>query len=180
MFQQLYLDPMNGTETLRQIREAEELGFNALVLTVDSPADNNRPRAIRLGVGSADDAYTSLTWDQLSEIQAMTPLPIIPKGIQTWEDAVIGAQRGLPALYLSNHGGRSVDGSPSPLEIAMEIRMYAPWVFDKTEIWADGGVRYGGDVLKLLALGVKAVGLSRPFMFANVYGEDGKSCLISR
>ncbi|CZT23449.1 related to CYB2-lactate dehydrogenase cytochrome b2 [Ramularia collo-cygni] len=80
MFQQLYLDPLNGTKTMQQIRQAEELGFNALIVTVDSPADSNRPRAIRMGVGSADDAYTSFTWDQLDEIQAQTQLPIIAQG----------------------------------------------------------------------------------------------------
>jgi isopentenyl diphosphate isomerase/L-lactate dehydrogenase-like FMN-dependent dehydrogenase len=173
MFQQLYLDPLNTTETRRQITEAEELGFQALVLTVDSPANNVRHRAWRYDVGSADSAFTSLTWDQWRELQDSTPLPIIPKGIQTWEDAVIACRYGVPAIYLSNHGGRSVDGAPSPIEIALEIYENAPWVFQDTEVWADGGVRYGTDVLKLLALGVKAVGLSRPFMFANVYGEEG-------
>ncbi|SMQ53801.1 unnamed protein product [Zymoseptoria tritici ST99CH_3D7] len=173
LFQQLYLDPLNTTSTTLQIREAESLTFQALILTVDSPVNNVRHRAWRYGVGSADDALTSLTWDQWAELQSTTRLPIIPKGIQTWEDAVIAHSYGVRAIYLSNHGGRAVDTSPSPLEVAIEIHQNAPWIFDEVEVWADGGVRYGTDVLKFLALGVKAVGLARPFMYANIYGEDG-------
>lgn len=74
---------------------------------------------------------------------------------------------------LSNHGGRQLDGSPSPFEVAIELRQKAPEVFKQTEVLVDGGVRYGTDVLKLLALGVKGVGLGRSFMYANVFGQEG-------
>lgn len=63
-------------------------------------------------------------------------------------------------------------------EVALEIHEQAPWVFEKTEVFADGGVRYGSDIVKLLALGVKAVGLGRAFMYSNVYGEAGVSRAI--
>lgn len=63
--------------------------------------------------------------------------------------------------------------SLAAFEVALDIYEQAPWVFERTEVFADGGVRYGSDVLKLLALGVKAVGLGRAFMYANVYGEAG-------
>jgi isopentenyl diphosphate isomerase/L-lactate dehydrogenase-like FMN-dependent dehydrogenase len=59
------------------------------------------------------------------------------------------------------------------LEVALDIYEEAPWVFNTTEVFADGGVRYGSDVVKLLALGVKAVGMGRGFMYANIYGEEG-------
>ncbi|KXT05759.1 hypothetical protein AC578_1062 [Pseudocercospora eumusae] len=173
VFQQLYIDPHNDTAILEQIRQVEDLGLEAIVLTVDSAADGNRHRAERFGVGSADSAYTSITWDKYNWMRNQTKLPIVPKGIQTVEDAVIAAQQGVPALFLSNHGGRQIDGSPSTLEVALEIHEQAPWVFDEIEVWADGGVRYGADVVKLLALGVKAVGIGRPFMFSNIYGEAG-------
>lgn len=106
----------------------------------------------------------------------MTPLPIVLKGIQSVPEALAALHHGVPAIYLSNHGGRQLEGSPSALEVAHAIRLRAPQVFDnggRMEVYADGGVRYGGDVLKLLALGCRAVGLGRPFMFANVYGEEG-------
>lgn len=102
-----------------------------------------------------------------------TRLPIIPKGISTVEDAQEAVRRGVPAIYISNHGGRQLDHSPSPLEIAYEIHRNAPEVFKRVEVLADSGVRYGNDVLKLLALGVKAVGMGRSFMYANCYGVEG-------
>lgn len=103
-----------------------------------------------------------LTWDTYAAIKKATKLPVIPKGITTVEDAKLAIKAGAPAIYLSNHGGRQLDGSPSPFEIALEIYEEAPEIFKKVEVWADSGVRYGTDVLKLLALGVKAVGLGRP------------------
>ena len=102
-----------------------------------------------------------------------TKLPIILKGITTVEDALLAVKKGVDGIYLSNHGGRQIDHSPSPIEIAYEIRRNAPEIFDKVDVLADSGVRYGSDVLKLLALGVRAVGLGRPFMFANTYGVEG-------
>ncbi|GKT48138.1 hydroxyacid oxidase 1 [Colletotrichum spaethianum] len=89
------------------------------------------------------------------------------------EDARAAIEHGVPAIWLSNHGGRQLDGSPSSLEVALDIHETAPEIFTQIEVYADGGVRYGADVLKLLALGVKAVGLSRSFMFSNVFGQEG-------
>lgn len=89
------------------------------------------------------------------------------------ENALTAVEKGAEAIYISNHGGRQVEYSPSPLEIAYEIHRNAPEIFKKVEVLADSGVRVGTDVLKLLALGVKAVGLGRPFMYANTYGLEG-------
>ncbi|KAF4628828.1 hypothetical protein G7Y89_g9328 [Cudoniella acicularis] len=106
-------------------------------------------------------------------MQNMTSLPNIIKGIMSVEGVHIAVQKGAPAIILSNHGGRQLDGSPSSLEVSLGIYEMAPEVFRQIEVYADGGVRYGADALKLLALGAKAVGLGRPFMYANVYGTDG-------
>lgn len=91
----------------------------------------------------------------------------------TVEDAQAAVSNGAKAIILSNHGGRQLDGSLSSLEVALEIHEQAPEVFTQIEVYADGGVRYGADALKLLSLGVKAVGLGRPFMYANAYGTEG-------
>ncbi|OWP04408.1 hypothetical protein B2J93_4413 [Marssonina coronariae] len=171
-FQQVYLDG-NNTASKLIFDRAKAAGSKAIILTVDSPADGNRHRASRFNVGSANSAYTYLTWDLFNELQTLTDLPIVPKGIMTVEDAELAARRGAKAIILSNHGGRQLDGAPSSLEVALEIYQRNPALFRQMEIYADGGVRYGTDVLKLLALGVRAVGLGRPFMFANVYGEAG-------
>jgi isopentenyl diphosphate isomerase/L-lactate dehydrogenase-like FMN-dependent dehydrogenase len=172
LFQQLYLDgDLNETTTL--IKSLEKAGAKAFVLTVDSPGDGIRHRAARYSVGSANGGYTYLTWDFYKILTNITSLPIIPKGIQTVEDAREAVKYGAKAIFLSNHGGRQLDTAPSALEIALEIYQEAPEIFKQVEVYADGGVRYGSDVLKLLSLGVKAVGLGRPFMYANVYGAKG-------
>ncbi|KAL5334930.1 hypothetical protein BJX70DRAFT_411005 [Aspergillus crustosus] len=173
LFQQVYLDTLNDTATQIILDNAERLGHKAIVFTVDSAADGNRHRAARYGVGSADSSYTYSTWEYYEHLSSLTPLPVIIKGIQTVEDAKLAAKHNVPAIILSNHGGRQLDHSPSSLEVALEIHQEAPELFDQIEIYADGGVRYGADVLKLLALGVKAVGLGRPFLYANVYGVEG-------
>lgn len=113
------------------------------------------------------------TWDYYDHLRNLTSLPIIPKGITNIEDAKIAVSKGAPAIILSNHGGRHLDGAPSALQTALQIHDEAPEIFQQTEVLADGGVRYGGDVLKLLALGCKAVGLGRSFMYANIYGPQG-------
>ena len=114
-----------------------------------------------------------MTWDFYQDLQKLTPLPIIPKGIQTVEDARKAVDAGAPAVFLSNHGGRALDGAPSALEVALEIHEQDPSIFQEVEVYADGGVRYGTDVVKLLALGVRAVGVGRPMMYANLFGSAG-------
>jgi isopentenyl diphosphate isomerase/L-lactate dehydrogenase-like FMN-dependent dehydrogenase len=172
LFQQVYLDgDMNATQVL--FKRIESLGAKAIVLTVDSPGDGVRHRAARYGVGSADVNLSLLTWDLYQQLSNMTSLPVIPKGIQTVEDAREAVKQGAKAIFISNHGGRQTDTSPSSLEVALEIYNEDPEVFQQIEVYADGGIRYGTDVLKLLSLGVKAVGLGRPFMYANIYGAEG-------
>lgn len=119
------------------------------------------------------------TWEVLDTYRNWTSLPIILKGIQNVQDARLAVTHNVPAIILSNHGGRNLDGSPSSLEIALEIYQNDPSIFDEIEVLADGGVRYGTDALRLLALGVKAVGLGRPFMYANVFGAGGVAKVAS-
>ncbi|KAF7562359.1 hypothetical protein G7046_g1767 [Stylonectria norvegica] len=172
VFQQLYLSS-NDTDNQVLFDRTKKAGADAIIMTADSAADGNRHRAARFGVGSADSSYSFETWDYYKKLTTMTDLPIILKGIGSVEDAVLAVKHKVPAIILSNHGGRQLDGSPSSLEVALEIHQRAPEVFKQIEVYADGGVRYGADVLKLLALGVKAVGIGRPFMYANIFGTEG-------
>ncbi|KAF9045681.1 FMN-linked oxidoreductase [Hymenopellis radicata] len=103
---------------------------------------------------------------------------VVPKGIKTAEDARTCLQLGFPAIYVSNHGGRTLDGAPTAVEILLDIRRNAPEVFAGMEVYADGGVRRGSHVITLLALGARAVGLGRSPVFANIWGEAGVSRLI--
>ena len=172
LYQQVYLSN-NDTATRAVFRRAEAGGRKAIIFTVDAVAEANRQRAARYSVGSANTALTRFDWQFYAYLRNLTTLPIALKGIMTVEDARLAVENGVPAIILSNHGGRQLDGAPSPLEVAMEIHQQAPEIFQQIEVYADGGIRYGSDVLKLLSLGVRAVGIGRPFMFANAYGVEG-------
>lgn len=105
----------------------------------------------------------TLSWTDLAWVRrASGGLPIIVKGIQSAEDAALAAHYGAAAIVLSNHGSRQLEGAPSSIETLLEIRKFEPGVFDKVEVWCDGGYRRGTDVLKAIALGAKCVGFGRP------------------
>ncbi|SPO06797.1 probable CYB2 - lactate dehydrogenase cytochrome b2 [Cephalotrichum gorgonifer] len=172
VFQQMYLTG-NITQDTEYIRNLEKAGTDALVLTIDSVAGSNRQRAQRFGVGSANTQFVRLTWEYYDQLREITKLSIAVKGVTSVDTAKKAVEHNVPAIVISNHGGRNLDGSPSALEILLDIHAEAPELLDQIEIWADGGVRYGGDVLKLLALGARAVGIGRPYMYANAYGVEG-------
>ncbi|KAJ3499078.1 hypothetical protein NLJ89_g10138 [Agrocybe chaxingu] len=153
VFQQVYLDT-NDTATQLLFDRIERSGAKAIIFTVDSAADGNRHRAARFGVGSADSSYSLITWDIYKQLQNMTSLPIIIKGIMSVEDARGAVAAGAPAIILSNHGGRQLDGAPSSLEVALEIHEEAPESSPRRRC-------------------TPMVGFGRPFMFANAYGAEG-------
>ncbi|KAF4891603.1 Cytochrome b2 [Colletotrichum viniferum] len=178
MSQQIYTNG-NLSVTWENIRRAERTGAKAIVWTIDAPGDSVRHRAARYDTTNASSVSSALTWDIYDQMKNQTNLPIILKGITTADEALLAVEKGAKAIYISNHGGRQLDHTPGPLEIAYEIYRNAPEVFQKVDVIADSGVRYGNDVLKLLALGVKAVGMGRPFMYANCYGLEGVTKAIN-
>ena len=104
-------------------------------------------------------------------------MPIILKGVQCWEDAVLAAEAGCQGVVLSNHGGRQLDFARSGIEILEEVMhelRKRNLLKNGFEVYIDGGVRRAGDVLKAVALGAKAVGIGRPFLYAySAYGSEG-------
>ncbi|KAF2736814.1 L-lactate dehydrogenase [Polyplosphaeria fusca] len=116
-----------------------------------------------------------LTWrTTLPWLAKHTSLPIVLKGIQTHEDAYLASLYApqVKAIILSNHGGRALDTAPPAVHTLLEIRKYCPEVFDRIEVWVDGGIKRGTDVVKALCLGAKGVGIGRPALFA--LGAGGK------
>ncbi|KAI1811261.1 FMN-dependent dehydrogenase [Poronia punctata] len=114
---------------------------------------------------------TSLPW-----LAKHTDLPIVLKGIQTHEDAYLAAKYApqVKAIILSNHGGRALDTAPPAVHTLLEIRKYCPEVFDRIDVWVDGGIKRGTDVVKALALGAKAVGIGRAALFGlGAGGQEG-------
>ncbi|RAL15951.1 cytochrome b2 [Aspergillus homomorphus CBS 101889] len=191
LFAQLYVnkDIRKSEET---VRRAVEAGAGAIWVTVDSPVVGKREMDERLnlevqardssarGQGVAKTMASSISpfidWEILTWLRGLTDLPIVIKGIQCVEDAVLAYQHGVQGIVLSNHGGRSQDTAQPPLVTLLEIRKHAPFLIgSRMQIFVDGGIRRGTDVLKALALGASAVGLGRPFLFglAAGYGEEG-------
>lgn len=133
-----------------------------------------------------------IDWSDIAWLRKHTSLPIVVKGITTVEDALLAASYGVDAIYVSNHGARNLEScvfvcffgalkfiilvsAPGPAEVLLELRRHAPQIFEQCEIFVDGGIRSGAEVLKAVCLGAKAVGIGRPFMFGLAYGEEGAS-----
>ncbi|PIE63819.1 MAG: alpha-hydroxy-acid oxidizing enzyme [Desulfobacterales bacterium] len=105
--------------------------------------------------------------EKLIDIIQKTGLKFILKGVMTPDEAELAAEAGAAAIVVSNHGGRVMDHTPGAAEVLASI---ADKVGDCMTILADGGVRSGGDILKLLALGADGVMIGRPFSIAAVGG----------
>ena len=82
-------------------------------------------------------------------------------------------EMGCEGIVVSNHGGRALDNSPATLVILLELRRDCPEVFDRMEVYIDGGVRRGSDILKAVLLGARGVGVGRPFQCAVMYDKEG-------
>ncbi|KAI3402957.1 hypothetical protein KGF56_004210 [Candida oxycetoniae] len=181
------------------VQHAEKRGIKGLFITVDAPSLGRREKDMRSKEVIEDLSYiqegdetavrdqgaaraissfidTGLKWDDLKWFRSITKLPIVLKGIQCVEDAVKAAELGCEGIILSNHGGRQLEFSPSPIEVLIEVMpVFRERGLDKKcEVYIDGGVRRGTDILKALCLGAKAVGIGRPFLYAmSTYGDAG-------
>ncbi|CAA7266569.1 unnamed protein product [Cyclocybe aegerita] len=121
-----------------------------------------------------------MTWEKtIPWLRSMTKLPIVIKGVQCVEDAVLAAEACCDGILLSNHGGRQLEYSLPPLEVLYSLQQQRPDVFQRLEVYIDGGIRRGTDVVKAVCLGAKAVGLGRPFLYAqSAYGAAGVAKVI--
>lgn len=200
LFFQLYSN-RDRERAKAMIKKVEALGAAAIFVTVDSPVLGKRERDDRLRAAAGDDtllvgglAKTSsmgmlnplLSWEDLVWMRETTSLPLVLKGVQTVEDAVLAHQYGADGIVLSNHGGRSQDTAQAPILTLLEIRRHAPALLesparDKFQVFVDGGFRRGTDVIKALALGASAVGIGRPVLYSMCagYGEKGLRRMIS-
>ncbi|WPG98718.1 Hypothetical protein R9X50_00151200 [Acrodontium crateriforme] len=145
------------------------------------------------GIGRIMGSYIApdFTWEEFSWLRTHWDGKIVAKGIQSWQDAQICADIGLDAVMLSNHGGRNLDtydlktfatlldfeltfySSPPSIMTLLECQRNCPSIFSRLEVYIDGGIRRGTDILKCLCLGATAVGISRPFLYAVNYGQEG-------
>lgn len=113
----------------------------------------------------------ALTWNDVAWIKEAWDGPLIIKGIMTPEDARLALESGADAIVVSNHGGRQLDGAPATVEVLPEIK---DSLGNELEVWIDGGIRSGQDVLRVLALGADAAMIGRPYIYGlGALGEKG-------
>ncbi len=189
------------------IERAVGAGYQALCLTVDAPLVGRRERDTRnrfglphgmnwknlegVGLdqmeageeGSALVHYIStiwdpsLTWEAIEWLRGLSPLPLVIKGILTAADARRAVDHGAAGIVVSNHGGRQLDGTLTTREALPEV---VDAVSGKAEVFVDGGIRRGTDVLKALALGARAVLVGRPYLWAlATSGQEGVEHLFT-
>src|SRR5204862_6219750 len=120
---------------------------------------------------SAGQFDPTLSWKDVEWVKNLWGGPLVLKGILDVEDAKIAAQSGADAIVVSNHGGRQLDGAMSSIRALPEVVEAAG---DKVEVWLDGGIRSGQDVLRALALGARATLIGRAFVYGlGAMGEAG-------
>ncbi|KAL5504740.1 hypothetical protein ACEPAH_7403 [Sanghuangporus vaninii] len=203
LFSQLYVN-QNRELTRKYVQNAEKRGIKALFITVDAPQLGRREKDLR--AKNADDGGNeagakiqegqkvekgeghtraissfidpSLNWDDIKWFQGITKMPIILKGVATWEDTILAIEAGVQGVVLSNHGGRQLDMARSGLEILVEViselKKRQLWPNPNFHIFIDGGVRRASDILKALALGASAVGIGKGFLYSYcAYGQEG-------
>jgi 4-hydroxymandelate oxidase len=173
------------------LKRAKDLGYGAVVVTLDSQWPPKRERNIRnnyrrsRGVNypkesaaaprpagrAGEGSDPAATWKDLEWIKSATDLPVVAKGILTGEDVELCAEVGADGVIVSNHGGRHLDNTLATVEVLPEAVAAAN---GKLEVYLDGGIRRGADVVKAIALGAKAVFIGRPLFWGlAVDGENG-------
>lgn len=190
--------------TMDLIKRAEKAGYKALAVTVDTPILGRRESDIRNrfalpshltmgnfakqggshadGVGKKSSgsglaSYVAslidqtLTWEDIAWLRKNTKLKIVLKGVMTVEDAVLCVKNGVDAIWVSNHGARQLDTVPATIEVLPDI---CRAVASKLEVYIDGGITRGTDVLKCIALGARAIFIGRPVLWGLAHsGEEG-------
>ncbi|KAG0030629.1 Hydroxyacid oxidase 1 [Podila clonocystis] len=120
----------------------------------------------------------TLNWKDIAWVRSITKLPVVVKGVLTAEDAALAAEIGVEGILVSNHGGRQLDGVLATIDALPEVLDAVKG--KNVEVYVDGGVRKGTDVLKALALGAKAVFLGRPILWGLAHdGEDGVTLALT-
>lgn len=196
-FFQLYVDKQRhkSEALLRKLEGLEQV--KALMITCDLAVVSKREADERIRTQEVTSVYmtgaksgidkkgagvarstgsfidSTFSWDDLAWVRKHTKLPIMLKGIQSVEDAKTALAMGCAGIVVSNHGGRALDSAPATILVLLELRRDCPEVFEKMEVFVDGGVRRGSDILKAFCLGAKGVGVGRPFQCAVSYGREG-------
>jgi isopentenyl diphosphate isomerase/L-lactate dehydrogenase-like FMN-dependent dehydrogenase len=174
-FYQLYIRG-DADHIAASIERAKAAGYLGIIITADAPYFSirdypNFSKNFRLPVAESGKVYgAKMTWKTFEEIvQVAAPLPVIIKGIQTAEDAVLAVEHGASAVEVSNHGGRELDHVDATITMLPEV---AQALNGAVPIILDSGIRRGTDVVKALALGATAVGVGRLALWSMAAGGE--------
>lgn len=177
--------------TVELVHRAAAAGATALVLTADVARLGRRMRDVRNGFvvptnlgtiesldrpGNLSDQDAGLTFADIGWLHDITGLPVVVKGVLRADDAERCADAGAVGVVVSNHGGRQLDGAVSGAAALPEV---VDAVGDRVEVYVDGGIRRGTDVVKALALGARAVLVGRPVLWGlTTGGADGVTAVL--
>ncbi|XP_077491660.1 2-Hydroxyacid oxidase 1-like [Amblyomma americanum] len=185
---QVFIHP-NRSATQKLVLRAQNAGYRALVCTVDAPVGGTKSgtfgeflkeysdklRAANFSDNEVQSGGKSLaqqfldpgmTWEDIAWLKSISTVPIVVKGVVTAEAAIQAVEHGASAILVSNHGGRQLDGVPATIDVLPDI---VRAVGHRCEVYLDGGIRLGTDVIKALALGARAVFVGRPAIFGLAY-----------
>jgi 4-hydroxymandelate oxidase len=171
--------------TRELVRRAAAAGATAIALTGDTPYLGRRRRdrdpglipdevfGVNLGDGfdrALAEQAADVTYDDIAWLREVSGLPVVVKGVLRGDDALSCAAAGAAGVWVSNHGGRQLDGAVATAEALPEVAEVAAAAGGAIEVYADGGVRTGVDVLRALALGARAVFVGRPALWCLATG----------
>lgn len=185
---QLYLSKDDAANR-ELVKMAEKLGYEAIILTVDAPIGGNRIRDAKnnfkfplslpnvpkksgktkgQGIGAIfAAAQNELGPYDVMYVKSLTKLPVIVKGIQRPDDADVAIWAGADAIWVSNHGGRQLDGAPASFEVLGDV---AQRVNNRVPIIFDSGIRRGQHIFKAIAMGADVVAIGRPVIYGLALG----------
>jgi isopentenyl diphosphate isomerase/L-lactate dehydrogenase-like FMN-dependent dehydrogenase len=197
---QLYA-PSKWESVEKMVRRVEAAGSPVLVLTVDVNPGRNTETQRRLSVADQRQCASchqgtpggnstkpmfagldrgmnspSYDWTFVDRLRKLTQMKLMIKGLETREDAALAVEHGADGIVCSNHGGRAVDDGRGSIEDLPEVLDGAG---GRVPVFVDGGVRRGSDAFKALAMGAKAVGIGRPYLWGlGAFGQPGVERVI--
>jgi isopentenyl diphosphate isomerase/L-lactate dehydrogenase-like FMN-dependent dehydrogenase len=169
------IDTLGGRNTETGTRWARTDSRNCLSCHVSAPITGSHVRMMRAkpmfkGLsGEMNPAWAD--WSYVDRLKKMTKMKLILKGIDTAEDAMLAREHGADGVVVSNHGGRATETGRGTIDVLPEV---VDAVGTHIPVFVDGGFRRGSDVFKALALGARAVGIGRPYIWGlTTFGQEG-------
>jgi len=156
------LDVLRRPRWLAHLSRGPELTFGSLVGSIDPEGQESIASYV-----DRELSNSAATWDELVWLRGIWKGPLLVKGILTAEDAKEALRRGADGIIVSNHGGRQLDNCPASIDALPHV---VDAVGDRIEVFMDGGIRRGSDVVKARALGASAVFVGRPWFWGLAAG----------